>query len=305
MAQLRIPYRLLTTELDLQSELPVSSFVASTIRGGFGYTLKRIVCIQRNIECGACLMKNNCIYPFLLETPPPPDATRLKKYRNIPRPFAFRPCQDGTVIKMKLLLIGKAVEMVPFFIYTLNELGKKGLGKKNTTFTIVKVWDEGNETVYHAMKPDECGNVTPMMLEVIQGNPLYGSLTLTFKSPLVIRKNGAVLHSFEAFPFFTTLLRRITNLNAFYGIDPHCSINPQQWLSAAKSIVCETATEPFQQKRFSTRQNKKIDYTGITGTVKLTGDIGTLMPLIQAGEVLGVGKNTVFGQGEYEVGGQN
>jgi CRISPR/Cas system endoribonuclease Cas6 (RAMP superfamily) len=39
----------------------------------------------------------------------------------------------------------------------------------------------------------------------------------------------------------------------------------------------------------------------MTGSVRLSGDVGTLMPLLKAGEVLGVGKNTVFGFGEYVV----
>ncbi len=323
MPSIFIPCRLLKAELDLQTAMPVSSFLAATIRGGFGYTLRRIVCIQHGIDCCKCMMKNNCIYPFLFETPPPPDATRLKKYRNVPRPFALRPHQHGSKVMMDLLLIGKAVEMVPFFIYTLNELGTKGLGRQKVQFTVAKVCPEEGAPVnnankpeegapvynadkpeegapvYNADKPGECLHVAPRILEIQAGSPLYGSIAITFKTPLVIRKNEAVLSSFESYPFFTTLLRRITNLNAFYGVDPACAVDPRQWLDAANSIVCETETDPVRQQRFSTRQNKKIDYSGIMGTVKLTGDIGTLIPLIKAGEILGVGKNTVFGYGVY------
>lgn len=245
------------------------------------------------------MLKNSCIYPFLFETPLPPDAAGLKKYRDIPRPFSFRPRGRDGIETMELLLIGKAVEMLPFFIYTLNELGKKGLGKQKTTFTVATVRLEGNEPVYRAQQPDECGRVLPRILEVAPGDPLYGSAVLNFKTPLVIRKKAAIVSSFESYPFFTALLRRIVDVNAFYGVDPACAVDEQPWLDAAKSIVYETETDTPEQHD---PQTAKAGSPGITGIAKLTGDIGTLMPLIKAGEVLGVGKKTAFGYGEYEVG---
>jgi CRISPR/Cas system endoribonuclease Cas6 (RAMP superfamily) len=59
--------------------------------------------------------------------------------------------------------------------------------------------------------------------------------------------------------------------------------------------------EWVKNKRFSTRQKREIDYDGFTGEVKLTGDIGTFLPFLEAGEILSVGKNTAFGFGKYRL----
>ena len=67
-----------------------------------------------------------------------------------------------------------------------------------------------------------------------------------------------------------------------------------------RGLEVQADMRPVEQHRFSTRQKRSIDYSGMTGSVRLNGDIGTFMPLFKAGEVLGVGKNTVFGFGEYQ-----
>lgn len=300
-APIRIPYRLFKTEIELQSDRPVSRFPAATLRGGFGYTLRRIVCSFKGNECSVCILKNKCIYPFLFESAPPADAPRLRKYRTVPRPFALRPDQDGSRVTLDLLLIGDAVGMLPFFIHTLNELGKHGIGKGSVPFTVSRVCTENGDSLYSAGNAHECREVEPLVLEVQPGEPYAGTAALCFKSPLALRKDGALLPQFIPDVFITTLLRRITNLNAFYGTDREMDIDPAPYIHAMETLNVETEMHPAGQSRFSTRQKKTIDYSGILGSVRLSGDIGTLMPLLKAGEVLGVGKNTVFGFGEYDL----
>ena len=299
---LTIPYRLLTIDLDLQSDKPVSRFLAATLRGGFGYTLKRLVCSSKAAECSACLLKSNCIYAFLFETATSPDAPRLRKYRTVPRPFAFRPQQNGSRVTVELLLVGDAVGMLPFFIFALNELGKIGIGKGSIPFNVGQVSTENGESIYHNDTPETCLPVKPLMLEVAPGQPSIGSLILQFITPTSLRKDGVTLRMFEPRTFITTLLRRVTNLNAFYGIDREIEIDPQPWISAMNALTM-TDLRIFAQlhNRYSTRQKKRIDYPGFTGDVGLEGDTGTLMPLFRAGEILGVGKNTVFGYGVFGV----
>lgn len=296
-----ILYRLFTIDLDLQSDKPVSRFLAATLRGGFGYTLKRLVCSFRSSECTQCLLKSKCIYPFLFETAPSPDAPRLRKYRTVPRPFAFRPYQNGDSVTVTLLLIGDAVGMLPFFIHAMNELGKRGLGKGRIPFTVQQVATRSRDCVYRHDAPDACCEVQPENIMVQPGEARDGSVTLSFSTPLVMRKDGKILDEFLPEVFITTLLRRITNLNAFFGSTREIEIDPHPWIDAMRGLEVQADMRPVEQHRFSTRQKRSIDYSGITGSVRLSGGVGTLMPLLKAGEILGVGKNTVFGFGEYVV----
>ncbi len=300
---IRIPCRTLTMTLELKSTASVSSFPASTIRGGFGYTLKRLVCGLGRKSCDGCILKCNCAYPFLFETAPGDDATRLKRYVSIPRPFAIRPRQEGDRVIVELLLIGNAVEMLPFFVLTFIELGKNGLGKHQIPFMVQSVTTWDGEKIYASGNDNGPLRVGPLILSISPGERHTGTVTLRFVSPLVLRKEGKIISYFDTRAFFTTLLRRITNCNAFYGLDRDLEVDPAPYLAAADAMTCETDMRPLRQQRVSTRQQQRIDYSGLVGSVKLHGDIGTVLPLLRAGEVLGVGKNTVFGQGVFRVGG--
>jgi hypothetical protein len=73
-----------------QAELP--AFLGSTLRGAFGHALKQAVCIMQHRDCERCMVAERCIYPYLFETPVPPDAVRLlRNQKQAPRPFILSP----------------------------------------------------------------------------------------------------------------------------------------------------------------------------------------------------------------------
>jgi CRISPR-associated endoribonuclease Cas6 len=297
---LYIPVKQFDVLLGLENSEKVSAFLASTLRGGFGYTLRSLVCATRNCSCANCMLKRTCVYCFLFESIPPENAPRLNKYKAIPRPFIIRPSQNGAVVDIKLVLVGQAVTYLPYFIYTFNKLGEKGLGAGRIKFTVEKVSIAGKQ-IYPVNNGDVDTVFPSDSIEIMPGEKRNGSVKLDFLTPLVIRKNDETLSSMDGRTFISTLLRRITNLNAFYGKTPDMEIDPVPYLSAAETLFSTWNLVPEKHSRFSTRQQSRLDYSGFTGTVILKGDIGTLMPLLKAGEIFSVGKNTVFGYGQYEM----
>ncbi|MGB9716174.1 MAG: CRISPR-associated protein Cas6, partial [Thermodesulfovibrionales bacterium] len=120
--------------LPLES-LVLPSYKGSTLRGGFGYAFRRVVCAIKNKECPECLLKEKCIYSYIFETPPPSDSKLMRKYTSAPHPFIIEPPQEkrysytpGTELAFGLILIGKAIDYLPYFIYTFDELGRIGIG---------------------------------------------------------------------------------------------------------------------------------------------------------------------------------
>jgi len=112
------------------------SYKGSTLRGGFGYALKRVVCAIRDKECPDCLLKEKCVYSYVFETPPPSDTKIMRKYKSAPHPFVIEPSPErqrvyksGDEIHFGLILIGRAIDYLPYFIYTFDELGRIGIGK--------------------------------------------------------------------------------------------------------------------------------------------------------------------------------
>ena len=53
--------------------------------------------------------------------------------------------------------------------------------------------------------------------------------------------------------------------------------------------------------RYSDKQNKKIEMQGFTGAVSYEGEIADFLPYLIYAQYLNLGKNTVFGQGNFEL----
>jgi len=53
-------------ELSIKAKEPLilPSYKGSTLRGGFGYAFKRVVCAIKDKECSNCILKEKCIYSY-------------------------------------------------------------------------------------------------------------------------------------------------------------------------------------------------------------------------------------------------
>ena len=293
-----IKYKQFDILLQLSKENSISKFPAATIRGGFGITLRKLVCPTIEIACLNCILRQNCIYCYLFETVPPSDAVRLRQYKAIPHPFTLWCMQKGDTVNISLVLVGKAIKSLPYFIYTLNKLGAQGLGKGHIRYRLLHVMAE-NKILYEDGKNDVFMEFEPDLQHIREGEAAKGCCTVNFYTPLLLRKEGKMVDKYDNYAFFATLLRRITTLYAIHCDGENfsdCKALLQKW---ENSITYEVYMEKVKNKRYSTRQKREIDYDGFTGEVKLIGDIGTFLPFLKAGEVLSVGKNTAFGFGKY------
>lgn len=295
-----IAYKKFNFELSLHDETAVSRFPAATIRGGFGITLRKLVCPTIDVQCSGCLLRHSCVYCYLFETTPHPASPRLKQYKTLPHPFTLWCDQSGSTLKIELVLIGKAVQYLPYFIYTLKKLGQQGLGRERITYTLLKV-AAGELVVYRDGCDDVSMTFSTDYIECRSGEDLQGSCTLDFYTPVLLRKDGRFVKGYDNYSFFSTLLRRITSLYTIHCDGDNfddCKPLLNRWTS---EITATPAMKLIQNRRFSTRQNRHIDYDGFTGTVALTGNIGLFMPFLKTGELLAVGKNTAFGFGRYRI----
>lgn len=289
-----------TIALELETNRGISSFLTATIRGGFGITLRRLVCPTIDLQCSECLLRNSCVYCYVFETVPSADSPRLKNYRSLPHPFTLWCRQNENVVSIELLLIGKAIRYLPYFIYTLRKLGSQGLGKDRLRYRIESVKTD-DRIVYTSESDAVSEDFSPDILKFGNGPEQQGSVMLDFYTPMLLRSNGKFVHGFELYPFLSTLLRRVTSVYTIHcdgqNLDDGRAIL-DRWMSTLNASDCMTLEK---NRRYSTRQGRKIDYDGFTGSVRLTGDIGSVMSYLRAGEILAVGKNTAFGFGRYNV----
>ena len=52
-----------------RQQLRLPPYKGSTFRGAFGIAFKRAVCIVQHGDCARCLVRAQCVYPYIFDTP--------------------------------------------------------------------------------------------------------------------------------------------------------------------------------------------------------------------------------------------
>jgi CRISPR-associated endoribonuclease Cas6 len=290
------------------------AYKGSTLRGGFGNAFRRISCALKNRECDECLLKGKCVYSYVFETPPPPGTTIMRKYRSVPHPFVIEPPRErkreyapGDEIFFGLVLIGKANEYLPYFVYTFEELGKIGIGKGRGKFRLKKVVSRTPRKVIYSskdrtLKPFERSTIK--IRSALQGS--NGScrerIRLNFVTPTRIVYSGRLTLELEFHILVRNLMRRISMLDYFHCGGDISGTDFDGIIKESKAVrVVSSGLRWYDWERYSARQGTRMKMGGFTGEIVFEGEITPFLQLIKAGEVLHVGKGTGFGLGKYEI----
>jgi hypothetical protein len=315
--------------LEAVETLGLPRYKGSTLRGGFGAVFKRTVCFQKDVRsCADCLLKDNCPYAYIFETSPPPDAEVLRTYSDVPLPFVIEPPLDtqtvyepGETLDFGLVLVGRAINYLPYFIVVFKELGKVGLGRGRGKYVLrevaaVQPLDGAEETIYSAADEMVCDRDLSVGWEEIEAHsprsevrspksnfqPPASKLTVNFLTPTRLKHAGRFAK--EGPPFHVlirAILRRVSSLSYF-----HCG---ERWetdyrgiIEAAQGVqLAGAGTEWVDWERYSRRQRQRMNLGGLVGRATYEGDLEPFLPLLVLGELVHVGKGTVFGNGWYEV----
>jgi len=286
----------------------ISRNLANTFRGGFGASLRHIVCHTKKETCVDCLLKETCAYGYIFETPIPDHSCVMRKYTHAPHPLIIIPpkknkstVEEGQKEQIELLLIGKAAAYLPYVIFAFDHLGEAGLGASRVHFSVDKITDESGALIYlesdHKIRKDP--SVTTLDINV--GNEAYGSFSIHFTTPLRLKIGGSTNRIPTFFDIVSSICRRALLLSYF-----HCEGSGKpfhsEFLDMTQRVeLIESNVMKMDYCRFSSRQRKKILMDGLMGSLKLRGDYGSFLPLLKAGEFLHIGKNTIFGYGQIKV----
>jgi hypothetical protein len=320
-------------EFSVRAKSPIilHAYPGSTIRGAFGIALKKVVCALKNKECATCILRAQCIYSYVFETPPNAGARVMKKYLQVPRPFILEPplekkieYQPGENLSFGLTLIGdRAMACCPYFIYAFDELGRVGIGADSGRFELKTVRYKGNgfddndhvngggdavgDVVYSAesktYKPIDGKGlaIDPEGLCATSAEPR--TLAINFLTPTRIYYKGSLTAEPEFHILIRNLQRRVAHLAHF-----HCGIDTTQWdfftrvINRAKRVQIKDQEITWRfWERYSTRQQAWVEMSGFVGRIKYHGSVDPFVPLLKAGEVLHVGKGTTFGLGRYYI----
>lgn len=232
----------------------------------------------------------------------------MRLYPHIPQPFVLiadmgsdTSIETDQSFQFGMRLFGKAIELFPYIVYSLLEIGKQGLGKDRIPFRINTItqppcgqtlYDDGSTCLGTLEKENlPASNLVPEK-----------NLVVEFISPAKIQIDGKEATSIEFETLIKTALRRISILSYFYGtpLDPACSLTDLLGGDGTIETISDQ-TRIYEFTRFSGRQKKQVPLKGIVGRVVFAGDWARCRPMLELASICNIGKATSFGFGRIQL----
>ncbi|MCR4403166.1 MAG: CRISPR system precrRNA processing endoribonuclease RAMP protein Cas6 [Firmicutes bacterium] len=133
--------------LEAVDNLFLPPYKGSTLRGGFGTAFRRIACSAGRADCRDCVLKAPCPYAYVFETMPMDGSEALAKFEHVPHPFVLEPplteereFGPGDQLSVGLVLVGRGIEFLPYFIAAFQEFGRMGIGRGRGRFRLRNVY---------------------------------------------------------------------------------------------------------------------------------------------------------------------
>ncbi len=288
-------------------------YLGSTLRGAFASSFRQLVCVTHQRSCDGCLLLSRCSYPYIFETPPPAHipVDLQRRFRQAPRPYVFEVplrYRGEQELELGLMLVGKAIDFLPYFIYVLNEIGKLGLGVGRVPYRLLAVMDGSQPdgpVVFDTQEQILHENFSAITLDAFaaEKSAELQRVTLEFLTPLRMKRHGTYQLDDERIDFLSImelLIGRVETLSVF-----HCDgqwLPSEPLLTAARQVRVTDKQLTFHYlERYSNRQQRKLPLHGLLGTMTFAGDISQFLPLLQIGEYLHLGAGTAFGLGQYRL----
>lgn len=286
------------------------SFAGSAWRGAFGRALKGTVCVARGIPCSDCMLLRTCAYPYIFETPPPPEAAKMRRYPAAPHPFVLQIHDDsgnGGLYPLGLTLFGDAYRYLPYLIHAFERAGEHGLTARRMKLELEGVSqcvDFSRDEWRAVFLPGEALRPVPAAMPQIP--PVPERIRINVETPLRLRRDEhyVTADTFRFTDLFRNLLRRISMLTYFHTQTPLETDFAGLVRRSEEVELYSAALRWLDWTRYSTRQNTELQMGGLVGAVELKGtEIEKFWPYLWLGQWTHAGKGTSMGLGRYRISG--
>ena len=292
----------ITTTIEATQTVAWPHYSGSTLRGAFGRALRQAACITEKDNCNGCPVRNNCAYGVVFEPAPATQALHPSFQNGLPRYLVQPPplgaCQlhKGQHQTFKVVLLPGSQTHHTMVMHILKTAVERQLMQPGLfRLTEIKVSEE---------------HLAPLRSPVLENTSAHlthsrAHMTLRWLTPLRLQLQGKPV--FKPNTLDATLLIRSLLLRhlQWCQLTQQVPINTQLFTMAA--TACNLATNNLRWHdiaRFSGTQNDKLPMGGLMGSAELEGPVTalqTLLPLLQMGELLHIGKEIVMGMGHYHL----
>jgi hypothetical protein len=306
-------YRFHLTPLE-PLEMPAGN-KGSTIRGGFGTAFRRLVCVDLNLDCATCELRYTYPYTRVFNPFVPPEAERLSKNQNLPRPFIVKPplewttaYRPGEPLVFDFVAIGEAIHYLPYFIVAFRELGAGGFGVNHTRCELSSIAALSSAGEVTAVYEGKEGIVRPpqdnLTWQALSARGTIFSdrreITLRFLTPTTLKVEGEVV----TVPQFHVLIKRLRdriNALSYFYCGGALDVDFKELGAQAENVKEVAVRSRWIDRGRRTRRGERQDLSGFVGEVTYRGELAPFLPLLVLGEYVHVGKNAAFGNGWYRL----
>lgn len=334
MHQFTIHHLRITAEV--QTPLALNEHKGSAIRGALFHALRGPerpsadgytgFCTNKAAPtCWECSLHAVCPVSKLVATLADQPTPQTAHGHEAPRPYIIRPpleptndYQPGDFFTFTLGLCADALQLFPFVILALERLAHDGLGKRTAennyqrgrlaTRTIHAIHPLTGET--QSVRQQGQSQTTLPNLAVTHADvlaavaqlPHTGPLTLRFKTPTRLIHDKKLLKQPHFRPLLLRLITRLEQLSHQFS-PSRWQIDVPALLALADQVtLTHNHTRWEELESYSTRTQGRTNIGGLLGTATYSAaDWRPFLPWLVWGTLVGVGKNTVKGDGWFEL----
>ena len=282
---------------------------ANIIRSALGSTLKQISCVPECTDVKTCPLLGDCVYARLFEpTGYGPGPSGLI---DRPRPFVIRAANldgytvpPGCTFKLGINLFDLHPHAPLHLIRAFARLAEYGLGPGHGAVELIRasIVNENGECMQdlycegQIQKFEALARLGLTLDEIVQK---VHSVRAEFLTPTELKGEGAAAGSAPSFSLLFARIRdRVSNLRLFYGEGPLEIDFAGLGSEAGKVEVREFSLRHAATQRFSMSKRQSHPIGGFMGSVTYAGELSKFIPYLGAARWTGVGKHTVWGNGE-------
>ena len=268
-------YAELRVKFEPSQKLPF--FIGSQVRGAFGYALKIVSCINHAHKCDECFASESCLYYDFYE--------KKNSYHRYRLDFEL----GAKVYDFGIVLIESACEKLPYIASAAYMMLKRyGLGKDRVKYEKFDMYVNGGA----CLKDDKISLPRDYVKE-FSFDVCSGDVKVKFVTPLRIKKDNVFLKNdnISLKEILNSIYQRRLSL---FGQDHE--VLPFE----VKGEITKKDLKYVELTRRSNRQNTTMNFGGLAGSLEIKGVSKECMELLKLGEIIGVGKQTVFGLGKIK-----
>jgi hypothetical protein len=296
--------------------------IVSFFKIHFQATFNRTICRRSEGKlCRLCHLKDECPYVVCFESELLRHSAGYVTRDTLPRPFILvipqpfpRRYSKGDTFRIQLTLIGNARNYLDAFISTVDEMCRLGFSRRPRRFTIEKISNcgisPGEETSDHRA-PFEASAILKNNREIRYEDIVRGSppdsphrVRLKFLTPTLIPNGMHYPTRPKCEHFFRELVNRINGLILYTGENGNGGTSKilfSELLWEKRNIRLSDEKIRWLKYRRYKKGDGKHNRQGFTGELEWMGDFDGLIPLLQLGELIHIGRESLYGSGYFQM----